>query len=175
MSPTTIGTWVRNYKAGGADALVPSVRRGPTRSRDTIAGATHRDAVVEARREHPDWGTRRIRDVLARFEALGVDEHAVRRILHDAGLIVPTTPRVERERLPRRFERAEPNQLCIRCTSRVLVGVIEPEHDRGHVGRRDVGAARGGVEGERRARDHVFRGTRLQLERAPVLGQAARA
>ena len=37
------------------------------------------------RQQHPEYGTRRISDVLRRFEALGVSETTVRRILHEEG------------------------------------------------------------------------------------------
>jgi len=67
--------------------------------------------VISTRAAHPDWGTRRIRDVLARFEGLGVSETAVRRILHDAGVMPATEADDARDKPPRRFERAEPNQL----------------------------------------------------------------
>ena len=60
---------------------------------------------------NPEWGTRRIRDVLARFEGLGVSETTVRRILHEAGLVTETEVEAPREKPPRRFERAAPNQL----------------------------------------------------------------
>lgn len=50
--------------------------------------------------------------MLARFEALGVPESTVRRILHDEGLLASAPEREEpRDKPPRRFERTEPNQL----------------------------------------------------------------
>src|SRR5262249_14202147 len=67
--------------------------------------------VLAARAANPEWGTRRIRDVLARFEGLGVSETTVRRILHDAGLIAELERTEARDKPARRFERAEPNQL----------------------------------------------------------------
>ena len=73
-----------------ADGGIPE-RRGPAalrskreRGRAPSASRTSviRDHVVALKREHEPWGTRRIRDVLARFEALGVSEQEVRKILH---------------------------------------------------------------------------------------------
>jgi transposase InsO family protein len=107
---TTVLTWVSAYEEGGVDTLAPrpsvTIKREPT-----LAERTKRDAVVELRQEHPEYGTRRIRDMLSRFEALGVSETQVRGILHEAGLIAsrPVTP--GREHGPRRFERAAPNQM----------------------------------------------------------------
>ena len=51
-----------------------------------------RERVVALKREHETWGTRTIRDVLARFEALGVSEQQVRKILHEEGLIETPAP-----------------------------------------------------------------------------------
>ena len=109
LSPTTVSEWVRAYRQGGAEALKPKPR--PVPAERTLAQETKRAAVVALREEHPELGTRRIRDALARFEALGVSETQVRSILHEAGLIEPREARVEREHPVRRFERAEPNQL----------------------------------------------------------------
>ncbi|HEY6458813.1 MAG TPA: IS481 family transposase, partial [Polyangiaceae bacterium] len=109
-SVTAIVNWVNAYEKGGVDALVPRARGAPPRE-PTSAAQVKRKAVVELREEHPEYGTRRIRDVLARFEALGVSETQVRGILHDAGLIEARAPGPEREHGPRRFERAAPNQM----------------------------------------------------------------
>ncbi|HTD62222.1 MAG TPA: helix-turn-helix domain-containing protein, partial [Gemmatimonadaceae bacterium] len=104
--------WVSLYEQGGEDALVPPERPGPKPYGRVYGARVKRDAVVEQRREHPEWGTRRIRDVLARFSALGVSETEVRRILHEEGLIAETPSAAPaREHGPRRFERAAPNQM----------------------------------------------------------------
>jgi transposase InsO family protein len=101
--------WVDAYKRGGVDALMPQVR-GPVGAPDA-GRAAKEQAVVGLRKEHPEYGTRRIRDLLARFETLGVSETQVRDILHEAGLIEARVLTGPREHPPRRFERAEPNQL----------------------------------------------------------------
>ncbi len=107
---TTLANWLAFYRERGVDGLVP-MQSGP-RPRPVLDADPLRDAVTDARREHPEHGTRRIRDVLARFEGLGVSETVVRRILHEEGLLEDAPePRGPREHPPRRFERAEPNQL----------------------------------------------------------------
>lgn len=105
---TTLAEWVRKYREGGPAALAEKPRVPPPR---TPAQETKRQAVTALRREHPEFGTRRIRDLLARFSALGVSETAVRAILHEEGLLDEAPPRTAREHGPRRFERAAPNQL----------------------------------------------------------------
>jgi transposase InsO family protein len=105
----TLKEWLERYQANGIDGLVPLPCGGSAKS--PPRAHVHREAVVALREEHPEYGTRRIRDVLARFEALGVSENQVRRILHEAGLIEPAPPVPRREKPPRRFERALPNQM----------------------------------------------------------------
>jgi transposase InsO family protein len=109
-SRAAIIQWMRAYEKGGVDALVPKPPAPPPR-KESAAEQAKQQAVVALRQEHPEYGTRRIRDVLARFEALGVSETQVRGILHEAGLIEPREPTAEREHGPRRFERAAPNQM----------------------------------------------------------------
>src|SRR5258708_1619267 len=82
------------FRKGGQAAL-ESKRSGPRPKRGP--NPVIRDQVVALKREHEFWGTRRIRDVLARFEALGVSEQQVRQILHAEGLIETPTPSPERE------------------------------------------------------------------------------
>ncbi len=109
LAATTVNEWVRRYRGGGLDALVPKPIVPPVpRSR---RGDPKHEAVKELREEHPEYGTRRISDLLKRFEALGVSEHEVRRILHEEGLIEAQKPAGPRQHPERRFERAAPNEL----------------------------------------------------------------
>jgi transposase InsO family protein len=137
LPTTTVAEWTKRYVEGGAEALqVPEVTRV---ERPPSASAEHRRrAVTSARVEHPEWGTRRIRDVLARFEAIGVSETDVRRILHEAGLLETRPPTPERAHPERRFERAEPNQLwqsdiftfLLRRQQRVYLAGFMDDHSR---------------------------------------------
>jgi transposase InsO family protein len=135
IAPKTIERWVLTYKAQGIDGLVPKVA-GPKPGRRRVD--PKRDAVVETRQEHPEYGTRRIRDVLRRFEALGVSETEVRRILHEEGLIEERAASAERHSPPRRFERASPNQMwqsdiftfLLRRHERLYVTAFMDDHSR---------------------------------------------
>lgn len=139
ISRTTIDNWLDAYKTGGIDALMPKPA-GPPRGRATRPEReTKRAAVVEMREEHPEYGTRRIRDVLARFSALGVSEAEVRRILHEVGLLESRPAPAEARQHPvRRFERAAPNQLwqsdiftfLLRRHERVHLTVFMDDHSR---------------------------------------------
>jgi transposase InsO family protein len=120
VSTAVVQKFVGLFHAGGIEALHPKVaeiidaakpKPKSKPKRHGTAAAVPRDEVVAARAANPDWGTRRIRDVLARFEGLGVSETTVRRILHEAGLLVPQVVEEPRAKPERRFERAEPNQM----------------------------------------------------------------
>ena len=110
-SEATIKSWIAKYEVGGAAALVPKKRGGGGKKKRSGAAREKKQAVVQLKTDHPDYGTRRIRDVLARFEALGISEPQVRRFLHEEGLIDWTAPKQAREHPPRRFERSKPNEM----------------------------------------------------------------
>jgi len=141
-SVTTIENWLHAYDRGGLDALTPTPVQPPTR-KPSYAQTVKREAVTATRTEHPEWGTRRIVDVLARFEALGVSETEVRRILHEAGLMPETREQGRpHEHGPRRFERAAPNQMwqsdiftfLLRRHERLYLTAFMDDHSRYIVG-----------------------------------------
>jgi transposase InsO family protein len=107
VSAAAVDKWVRLHKRHG-EAGLRDRERPKARPK---APAVKKAAVVAKREMHPEWGTRRIRDELARNEALGVSETEVRRMLHEEDLIPPREVSGPREHPPRRFERAAPNQL----------------------------------------------------------------
>lgn len=140
VSGAAVQKWTAQVREHGPSAL-ESKRSGKAGDRATKPSPV-RDKVVELKREHETWGTRRIRHVLARFEAIGVSEPQVRRILHEAGLIESPPPPREREHGPRRFERATSNQLWqsdiftfrLRRAERLYVCVFMDDHSRFIVG-----------------------------------------
>jgi len=107
VAVTTITTWCKAYQAGGPEALIPRPMVPPVRKPRTPD--PKREAVAALKREQPELGTRRISDLLKRFEALGVSETQVRRILHEEGLLEDRPPAPAREHAERRFERAAPD------------------------------------------------------------------
>src|SRR5437762_2094097 len=64
LGTSTVKGWVEAYQLGGVDAIRPEPRQPPPR-RPIGPAATQppgkREAVVAVRREHPEYGTRRIR------------------------------------------------------------------------------------------------------------------
>src|SRR5262245_52797174 len=55
----TILEWIRRYKKRGVEGLEPQLR-GAKRKRETATARAKREAVAGLRRQHPEWGTRRI-------------------------------------------------------------------------------------------------------------------
>jgi transposase InsO family protein len=137
VSVAALQKYMSQFRAGGLEALRPRTeprRRPPSKTPDP-----RREAVVRVKRDNPSWGTRRIRDVLARFEALGISETVVRRVLHEEGLIESRPPATTaREHPVRRFERAAPNQLwqsdiftfLLRKHERLYVAAFMDDHSR---------------------------------------------
>src|SRR5690349_3453430 len=108
---TTLSEWARKYRQGGPGALW--ARPAPVAKPRSRKADPRREAVVAVKREQPQAGSRRIRDVVRRFFGIGTSETTVRRVLKEEGLAevrVPAGPK-PRPRPPQRFERAEPNQL----------------------------------------------------------------
>jgi transposase InsO family protein len=139
VSEAAVTKWLGQFRKDGADGLLG--RRGGQRKKPARSEPA-RERVVALKQKNEGWGTRRIRDVLKRFETLGVSEQTVRRILHEEGLIESPPPASEREHPPRRFERAAPNQLwqsdiftfLHRRQERLYVCVFMDDHSRFIVG-----------------------------------------
>jgi transposase len=116
ISTTTVKAWCRRYEEGGAEGLVPPplfVPKPAERAPDP-----RREAITALKEDHPEYGTRRIADVLRRFAALGVSESEVRRILHEEGLMEPRPPTPECEQPERRVERAQANEESLHAGER---------------------------------------------------------
>ncbi len=111
IAEMTIRNWLVAFQLGGEEGLVPKSAGRPSQERDPSDPVAA--AVTALKQGNPEYGARRIRDLVQRFEALGVSASTVRRILADAGMATPPVPGpIDRgERPPRRFERAAPNQM----------------------------------------------------------------
>jgi transposase InsO family protein len=114
VSTAVIQKFMALFRAGGVEALrqLPTEAQLEGRRKGKGKGAQpQKEAVLAMKESNPDWGARRISDVLARFEGLGVSYSSAHRILREAGLIATSEESAAREKPVRRFERAEPNQL----------------------------------------------------------------
>lgn len=105
----TIYNWLKLYRRGG-DAALGVKKPGPKVA--AHVPDARRDAVVAMKQAFSHFGARKIADTLRRFDAIGVSESQVRRILHQEGLLPVQTPQLPKAPpSPRRFERAQPNQM----------------------------------------------------------------
>ena len=71
VSTAVIQKFVALFESGGMDALklrVSGAAVAESKRKRTSMSPESRTEVVAARIANPEWGTRRIRDVLARFE-----------------------------------------------------------------------------------------------------------
>jgi transposase len=120
------------FRPGAHDggAVETGVREGrlrgalPAAAGEDAAGETaddpRREAVLALKKANPEYGTRRIREVLRRFEAIGISESEVRRMLHEAKLLEPRPAPTVRQQPKRRFERAAPNRRVLRLSNRAF-------------------------------------------------------
>jgi transposase len=89
----TFYNWKPRFEAGGYAALAEFASHAPKEPYRISPAIEER--VIGMRREHPDWGKRRIADELAKGNAWVplVSPNTVKRILHEVGLwSEPETP-----------------------------------------------------------------------------------
>lgn len=109
VSRQSLHAWLGKYEADGLEGLADRSHR--PRQCPHQMPAVLEAAVLEARRQHPSWGPRRIAfEISKRHRLLAVSESAVYRCLRRAGLIEPDTRRRRRKDW-KRWERGEPNEL----------------------------------------------------------------
>lgn len=109
VSRQTLHAWLAKYEAGGLDGLADGSHR--PRSSPLQMSAVVEAAVLEMRRAHRSWGSRRIAVELTRRAGFGVvSESAVYRCLRRSGLIEPDSRR-RRKRDWKRWERGQAMEL----------------------------------------------------------------
>jgi transposase InsO family protein len=114
VSPWTMRCWVKRYRAEGPKGLEPRTRgRKPGSGGFRRISESSRDEIARTKRRFPDFGLKKVRDYLRRFQGVSVSTGTVARTLEERG-IEPSPPLKKRRRksaLPRRFERARPGEL----------------------------------------------------------------
>ena len=105
---STYYRWVRKYRTGGEEAL--GFRSSG--SKEPCVPPQVSKAIVRVKKEHPEFGIRRIVSALHRWFLLPASKETVRKTIEEEGLNAPA-PRKRRRNIekPRRFERSTPNQL----------------------------------------------------------------
>ena len=108
IAESSVGRWARQYRQFGEQGLQPKSRN----VRRTGVPGDVKERIVDLKRSHPSYGTRRIADVLKRFFLIRTSPSTVRRTLSNEGLIKkPKRKPKKNPSKPRFFERATPNQL----------------------------------------------------------------
>jgi transposase len=108
VSPHTLYAWRKRFAEQGPAGLMDKPKGGPRGSR--LPEVTKR-AILMLKDGHPEYGTERISDLLARGPGLGASPNAVSLVLKEAGYEledVRTRPHRDKKR---RFERAKPGEL----------------------------------------------------------------
>jgi putative transposase len=104
ISRQTIDRWIRDWRAGGFDALVPSPRQCTPRTPAEVL-----ELAVALRRENPDRTAAAIRRILRTQLGWAPDERTLQRNFHRLGLI--TVANGSATEVFGRFEAAHPNDL----------------------------------------------------------------
>jgi len=99
-------TWWNRYKAEGLGGMQERSRRPHHIPRRTAEAVEQR--IVELRRERPDWGARKIRDLLQKENGIKLPGSTIHRILLRYDLVRDCDRRAQ---ATQRFERERPNQL----------------------------------------------------------------
>lgn len=108
ISRSAIRRWVRLYRQRGVAGLQIKRRTGGS----TRVTPEVRQRMVAVKKAHPEYGPRRIADVLKRFFLIRTSQSTVHNTLSEKGLVNKAKRKpVKNPPKPRFFERARPNQL----------------------------------------------------------------
>ena len=146
VSTGSLATWLKRYREEGPKGLEPKPRK-PTAADDArkLPEAV-KAAIVTAKRQYPESGLRKVRDVLQRFCGIRVSLGSVAKTLREEGIAMLPKPRRRprpRKKPPRRFERARPGEMwqsditsyvLARHHRRVYLTVFMDDHSRYVVG-----------------------------------------
>jgi transposase InsO family protein len=105
ISRPTGRLWLQRYRAGGVEAIAERSRR-PQRSPGQT-GSDLEQRVVQLRQQYPDWGARKLQQILEKQD-VRLTVSTVHRILLRHDLVAEEDRHVAASR---RFERSEPNEL----------------------------------------------------------------
>ncbi len=108
VSSHSVTRWVKAYRERGSQGLVAKPRSGTKPKLNESV----KQQIVGMKKKHPEYGPRRITDVLKRFFLVSTSTTSVHKALADEGLTKKAkSKRVKNPAKPRFFERSRPNQL----------------------------------------------------------------
>lgn len=107
----TLRSWIKTYLEEGEEALRPRRPRPKPRGNASKASAARKKAV-EIKMQHPEYGSKRISQLLRRMFLLKASPETVRKALHEENLVAPPRKKPKKNPpKPRFFERSTPNQM----------------------------------------------------------------
>jgi transposase InsO family protein len=108
VSHHSVHRWARAYREQGPEGLLAKQHPG---AKPKISSAVKK-RIVKVKKKHPEYGARRIADVLKRIFLMSASASSVHKTLSDAGMTEKAKPKpVKNPSKPRFFERSRPNQL----------------------------------------------------------------
>lgn len=108
VSSHSIIRWVKAYREQGAEGLVAKPRTG----KKSKLNETVKNRIVGMKKKHPEYGPRRIADVLKRFFMIPTSASSIHKTLSEEGLTKKAKSKPKKNPAkPRFFERARPNQM----------------------------------------------------------------
>lgn len=113
VSVSTLGKWLSRYAADGPKGLEPR-QRGRPKGSGALPKLPERvrEEIARTKLRFPDFGLKKVRDFLHRFQGVKVSTGAVRAELDRRQIPRAAPPRPKRKKpLPQRFERARSMQL----------------------------------------------------------------
>lgn len=114
VSPWTLRCWMARYKAAGPKGLEPRPRGRKPGSGGLLRRVSEpvRDEIARTKTRFPEFGLKKVRDFLHRFQGIAVSTGTVARTLEERGIerAVPKKKRRKAARV-RLFERARPGEL----------------------------------------------------------------
>ena len=124
---STLSKWLKRYLEEGPAGLetrIPKSRKSHPKALPEAA----KKKVQDAKRAHPTFGLRKLRDWLFRFDSTKVSTPTIRKTLKEAGLHHPPKPKRKRRKSKpvRRFERAKPRELW----QSDITSFVMPRHHR---------------------------------------------
>ena len=113
ISPWTMRTWLKRYQVEGPKGLEPRPRgRKPGTWGLSRVPAAVREEITRTKRRFPEFGLKKVRDFLHRFQGIAVSTGTVARTLEEQEVERPV-PRKKRRKPghPRPFVRSHPREL----------------------------------------------------------------
>ena len=108
VSAHSLYQWKKRFQAEGPAGLASERRR---KVRETGIPEITRRTILMLKDSHPEWGSQRISDALARGPAIGASANTVSKVLRDEGYELEELSVPVHEEPVRRFERGAPNEL----------------------------------------------------------------